>query len=217
MEIHWLGHSCFRLRGRDATIITDPYGRALGLNPGRQSADVVTISHESPNHDAAGGVSGHPRVIRGPGEYEVRGAMIVGIATPGERLRDGAFGRNTAYSITLDDVQVCHLGDLARTLNATQIEALKDPDVLLVPVGGGCTIGSAEVAEVVSQLEPKIVVPMHYGMSGISVGLEPIERFCREMAVEDVRYQPRLSLTRSSVPSETTVTLLETTATRKSA
>jgi L-ascorbate metabolism protein UlaG (beta-lactamase superfamily) len=216
MEISWLGHSCFRLRGREASIITDPYARSLGISLGRQSADIVTISHEAPHHAALDGLTGNPRVLRGPGEYEVRGVMIQGIATPGERLEQGGHGRNTAYAITVDEVSVCHLGDLGATLNAAQIEALKDPTVLLVPVGGGCTIGPAEVAEVVSQLEPKIVIPMHYGMPGIRVKLEPIERFCREMAVEEQRLQPRLSVTRSSAPDETTVVLLEAAAGRKS-
>jgi L-ascorbate metabolism protein UlaG (beta-lactamase superfamily) len=216
MEISWFGHSCFRLRGREATIITDPFARSIGLTLGRQSADIVTISHETPHHAAVEGLGGAPRVLRGPGEYEVRGVMIQGISTPGERAEAERYGRNTAYAITIDEVSICHLGDLGSTLSASQIEALKDPDVLLVPVGGGCTIGPAEVAEVVSQLEPKIVIPMHYGMPGVSLKLEPIERFCREMAVEEQRFQPKLSVTHSSVPSETTVVLLEATAGRKS-
>jgi L-ascorbate metabolism protein UlaG (beta-lactamase superfamily) len=215
MEITWLGHSCFRLRGRDATVVTDPYSRSLGLNLGRQSGEIVTISHESPNHSATDAVSGQPRIVRGPGEYEIRGVMITGIATPGERSPEGQFGRNTAYAITIDDILVCHLGDLGTTLNPTQIETLKDPDVLLVPVGGLCTIAPAEVAEVVSQLEPKLVVPMHYALPGISSRLETIERFCREMAVQDPRTQPKLNVTKSSLPDETTVMLLETAVGRK--
>ena len=213
MDITWLGHACFRLRGREAVVITDPYGRGLGLSFGKQTADIVTISHESPNHDAVAAIGGPPRVVRGPGEYEIGGVMITGVATPGERAAGGGFGKNTAYLLEVDDLTVCHLGDLGKTLNAEQIEALKDPDVLLIPAGGECTIGAAEVAEVVSQLEPKLVVPMHYAMPGVPLKLDSIDRFCREMGVQEVRPQAKIAVTRNSLPDETTVVVLETTAT----
>jgi L-ascorbate metabolism protein UlaG (beta-lactamase superfamily) len=215
LDITWLGHACFRLRGRDATLITDPYGRTLGLTLGRQNAEVVTVSHDSPNHSAVEAIGGQPRMVRGPGEYEIGGIMVTGVSTPGERSGGGTWGRNTAYAIEIDDLVVCHLGDLGKTLNPEQIEALKDPAVLLIPVGGHCTVSSAEVAEVVSQLEPKLVVPMHYALPGIGLDLDPIEPFCREMAVEETKAQPRLSVTRSSLPDETTVVLLDATASRK--
>jgi L-ascorbate metabolism protein UlaG (beta-lactamase superfamily) len=215
LDITWLGHACFRLRGRDATLITDPYGRTLGLTLGRQNAEVVTVSHDSPNHSAVEAIGGQPRMVRGPGEYEIGGIMVTGVSTPGERAGGGTWGRNTAYAIEIDDLVVCHLGDLGKTLNPEQIEALKDPAVLLIPVGGHCTVSSAEVAEVVSQLEPKLVVPMHYALPGIGLDLDPIEPFCREMAVEETKTQPRLSVTRSSLPDETTVVLLDATASRK--
>jgi L-ascorbate metabolism protein UlaG (beta-lactamase superfamily) len=215
LDITWFGHSCFRLRGRDASVITDPYERTLGLTLGRQSAEIVTISHDSPHHAASALIGGDPRVIRGPGEYEIRGVMITGVATPGERLGDGKHGRNTAYAISVDELNVCHLGDLGRTLNVDQIEALKDPDVLLIPVGGGCTIEPGQVAEVVSLLEPKLVVPMHYALDGLKVGLEAIDRFCREMGLQEIHPQARLSVTRSSLPDETTVVILEPATARR--
>jgi L-ascorbate metabolism protein UlaG (beta-lactamase superfamily) len=213
LEIAWLGHACFRIKGRDATIITDPYERSLGLNLGRQTAEIVTVSHDTPNHGATDQVVGQPRIVRGPGEYEIRGVMISGVSTAGERTPSG-FSRNTAYAIEIDELLVCHLGDLGKTLTADQIEALKDADVLLVPVGGLCTVSPAEAAEVVSQLEPKLVVPMHYQVPGINLNLEPLDRFCREMGVEEVRTQPKLTVTRSSLPDETTVTVLELTVTK---
>jgi len=209
LDITWLGHSCFRLRGREAAIVTDPFGRSLGLSIGKPSAEIVTISHDSPHHNAAELIGGNPRVVRGPGEYEVRGVMIAGVTTPGERGSDGQLGRNTAYAIQIDDLVICHLGDLGRTLNAEQVEALKDPDILLVPVGGLCTIAPAEVVEVVSQLEPKFIVPMHYAVPGVRLNLESIDRFCREMGVQEVRPQPKLTVTPSSLPDEATVCVLE--------
>lgn len=214
MDITWLGHACFRLRGREATLITDPFERSLGLTLGRQSADIVTISHESPHHGASDLIGGSPRVLRGPGEYEVKGVMVTGVATPGERIAGGGHARNTAYAITIDEIVVCHLGDLGKPLTVDQIEALKDPDVLLIPVGGHCTIGPAEVTEVISQLEPKLVVPMHYALPGLTVRLEPLERFTREMGLEEAHPQPKLSVTRGSVPEETTIIILEAGGTR---
>jgi L-ascorbate metabolism protein UlaG (beta-lactamase superfamily) len=209
VELTWLGHSCFRIKGRDVTVLTDPYASSLGLTLGRQAAEIVTISHDSPHHSAVAAVGGSPRVLRGPGEYEIGGVMISGVATPGEKLPDGKHGRNTAFAIVIDDLTVCHLGDLGKTLSAEQIETLKDPDVLLVPIGGSCTLAPAEVTEVVSQLEPKLVVPMHYALPGVNLQLEPLERFCREMAIEEVHTQPKLTLTRSGVPDDTTVVVLE--------
>lgn len=215
MDITWLGHACFRLKGRDATVLTDPYGRSIGLSLPRQSADVITISQSSPNHAAADLVANDPRVVRGPGEYEVGGVMLVGVATAGPAGEDGKPIRNTAFAITIDDLVVCHLGSLARPLAADQLEALKDPDVLLMPVDREGHLTPAAVAEVISQLEPKFVIPMQYQVPGFNLKLEPIDRFCREMGVQEPRYLPKLGVTRSSVPDEATVVLLEPAVARR--
>lgn len=209
MEIIWQGHSCFRLRGRDLTVITDPFGKESGYPPLKGTADVVTISHREPNHDSVSPLLGSPKVVDSPGEYEIGGAVIQGVATSRRKTQEHGVERNTAYVIRLDDLVVCHLGDLARSLTPEQVEVLKDPDVLLVPVGGHCTISATEAAEVVSQLEPRLVLPMHYKTPAVDIPLEPLDRFCREMAVTEVTPQPRLSVTRSNLPDETTVVVLD--------
>jgi len=209
VEIVWLGHACFRLRGRDAALVSDPFGRALGYPPLKVSADVVTVSHREENHAAVDAVGGSPKVVEGPGEYEINGAMIQGVATGRDTERPLRGGRNTAYLIRLDEVVVCHLGDLRQRLTAEQVEVLKDPDVLLIPVGGHCTIGATEAAEVVSQLEPRLVIPMHYKTSAVELPLETAERFFREMAAAEVALQPKLVVTPSSVPEQTTVVALD--------
>lgn len=208
MDITWHGHSCFRLRGREVSIVTDPYGRTVGYPTLRLAADVVSVSHEHPHHSHVDAVQGErrPRYVRGPGEYEIAGAIITGVQTYRDKQKGKEHGKNTAFMFEVDELTVCHLGDLGHTLSLEQIEALKDAAVLLVPVGGGCTIDAAEAAEVVSQLEPKIVIPMHYGSP--NVALDSAERFCREMAVAEVAPLPRLSVTRSSLPDETQVVLL---------
>jgi L-ascorbate metabolism protein UlaG (beta-lactamase superfamily) len=209
LDIVWNGHACFRLRGRETTVVTDPYDRSTGFPPLKLTADVVTISHAHPHHahlEAVQPAGTRVRTVDGPGEYEMAGSLIEGVATFRDKQRGKELGKNTAYLIHLDDVSVCHLGALAHTLSSAQIEALKDADVLLVPVGGGTTLDASAAAEVVSQLEPRIVIPMYYGTPGQP--LESVERFCSELAVTDTTVQPRLQVTRSSLPDETRVVLL---------
>jgi L-ascorbate metabolism protein UlaG (beta-lactamase superfamily) len=209
LDIVWYGHACFRLRGRDTTVITDPYDRSIGFPTLKLTADVVTISHEHPHHAHVAAVqpaTDRLRRVDGPGEYELAGSLIEGVGTYRDKQRGKQLGKNTAFLIHLDDVSVCHLGALAHTLTSTQIETLKDADVLLVPVGGGEALDAASAAEVVSQLEPRLVIPMSYGTPGEP--LDSVDRFCKELAVTDTTVQPRLQVTRSSLPDETRLILL---------
>jgi L-ascorbate metabolism protein UlaG (beta-lactamase superfamily) len=209
LDIVWSGHACFRLRGRDTTVVTDPYDRSTGFPPLKLTADVVTISHTHPHHsfmEAVQPTGDRVRYVDGPGEYEMAGSLIEGVATYRDKQRGKTVGKNTAFVIHLDDVSICHLGALAHTLTSMQIEALKDSDVLLVPIGGGTALDAAEAAEVVSQLEPRIVIPMYYGTS--SEPHESVERFCKELAVTDLTMQPRLQVARTTLPEETRVILL---------
>jgi L-ascorbate metabolism protein UlaG (beta-lactamase superfamily) len=148
-------------------------------------------------------------LVTGPGEYEIGGVLIIGIAT----FHDGEGGRkrgkNTAYLMEIDEISVCHLGDLGHVLTAEQVEELDNVDVLLLPVGGVSTINAPLAAEVVRQLEPKVVVPMHYKTSALTRELEPVEKFLKEIGVKQVTPQPKLSLTRSSLPDSMQVFLLD--------
>jgi len=209
LDIVWNGHACFRLRGRETTVVTDPYDRSTGFPPLKLTADVVTMSHDHPHHaylDAVQPASGRVRTVDGPGEYELAGSLIEGVATYRDKQRGKLLGKNTAFLIHLDDVSVCHLGALAHTLTSAQINALKDADILLVPVGGGTTLDAATAAEVVNQIEPRIVIPMYYGTP--VQALDSVELFCKEMAVTDMTVQPRFQVTKSSLPDETRVVLL---------
>jgi L-ascorbate metabolism protein UlaG (beta-lactamase superfamily) len=207
VEITYLGHSAFRLRGKEVTVVTDPYPPTRTLAMGRVSADIVTVSHGSPNHSFVEGVSGVPRVVDGPGEYEVADVLIAGVATAS---RPGQGPENTAYVLRFDDLAVCHLGDVNNRLTNQQIEELGSIDVLLVPVGGGNALGASAAAEVVTQLDPALVVPMHYRLDGGTVeGLDPVDYFCREMGLKEVVPEAKLTVTRSSLPSELRVVVLE--------
>jgi len=209
MEISWLGHSCFRLKGKQATVITDPFSPELGYPPGKPTAQIVTVSHKHSGHSHIQGVGGSPRQVTGPGEYEISNVLIIGIATFHDKDSGRLMGKNTAYLIEIDDISICHLGDLGHALTDEQVEELGKIDVLLVPVGGVSTINAAAAAEVVRQLEPNIVVPMHYKTQALNRELEPVETFLKEIGAHDITPQAKLSLTKTSLPLGTQVVLLE--------
>ena len=208
MEINWLGHYCFMLKGKQATVITDPYPPDLGYSLGKPTAHIVTVSHQHLGHSYTQGISGEPRLVTGPGEYEINGVLISGIATFHDRERGQQRGKNTVYVIEVDEISVCHLGDLGHVLTAEQVEEIDDVDVLLLPVGGVSTINASMAAEIVRQVEPKAVIPMHYKTEAISRELEPVGRFLKEIGVQQIDSQPKLSFTRSNLPVSTQVFLL---------
>jgi len=209
MDISWLGHSCFRIRGSHATVITDPYSPGLGYSLGKPSARIVTVSHQHPGHSYVQGIGGQPRLVDGPGEYEISGVLIIGITTFHDGERGRKRGKNTVYLMEIDEISVCHLGDLGHVLTGEQVEEIDNVDVLLLPVGGVSTINAPMAAEVVRQLEPKAVIPMHYKTPTLNRELEPVERFLKEIGAKEVNSQPKLSLTKSSLPSSTQVFLLD--------
>lgn len=215
MEVTWYGHSCFRLRDRDATVVTDPFDKTLGYELPRVRADILTVSHNHPHHSYAKAVKGEFKVIDGPGEYEIKSVFITGIATyPSRRKRtgqnDGDKGdeRNVIFVFEFDGLTVCHLGDLAQVPTQTQVEALSNVDVLLVPVGGSTSLNAAQAAEIISLIEPYIVIPMHYKTSAISLKLDAVQKFLKEMGTPRIEPMDVLKVTRSSLPQETQVVVL---------
>jgi len=208
MDIGWLGHSCFRIKGAHATVITDPYSPDLGYTLGKPTARIVTVSHQHPGHSCVHDVGGDPRTVTGPGEYEISGVLIIGVATFHDGEKGGERGKNTIYLMEVDEVSVCHLGDLGHVLTTEQVEEVGNVDVLLIPVGGVSTIDASIAAEVVRQLEPKVVVPMHYKTEALNWELEPVDRFLKEMGAKEVNSQPKLSFTKANLPISTQVFLL---------
>jgi L-ascorbate metabolism protein UlaG (beta-lactamase superfamily) len=209
MEINWLGHSCFRLRSRDTTIVTDPPAPASGYTLAGLTADIVTISHQHAGHNAVETCKGNPRVIDAPGEYEVAGVLLDGVRTYHDGRHGEERGRNTAFVIEFEDLRICHLGDLGHIPTAEQTEALSDVDILLAPIGGHSTIDAAGAAEVVSLLGPKLVIPMHYRTDQSTGELDTLEPFLRQMGLGDITPQARLTVTPSSLPAQTQVVVLD--------
>jgi L-ascorbate metabolism protein UlaG (beta-lactamase superfamily) len=207
-DIQFLGHAAFRLRGRDGIVLTDPFDRSVGIDIGRPTAHVVTISHHHPDHANVAVVkSMRERIftIDGPGEYEVGGILVTGVRTYHDKQKGAELGTNTVYVIHMDDVVFCHLGDLGHELTTHQIDEIGNVDVLFIPVGGGETIGPVEAVSVISQLEPRIVVPMHYALPGqqsFNVDLAPLEKFTHELGLKEVVAEEKLNVTAANLPAE---------------
>jgi len=176
---------------------------------GKPTAHIVTVSHQHPSHSYVQGIGGEPKPVTKPGEYEISGTLIIGVATFHDGEEGGKRGKNTVYLMEVDEVSVCHLGDLGHVLTAEQVEEIGNVDVLLLPVGGVSTLNAPMATEVIRQIEPKAVVPMHYKTQALNRELEPVERFLKEMGVTEISPQPKLSLTKSSLPISTQVFLLD--------
>jgi L-ascorbate metabolism protein UlaG (beta-lactamase superfamily) len=208
MEITWLGYSCFRLKGKNTTVITDPFPPDLGYSVEKTSARIITVSHNHPEHAYIQGLGAETRLVNRPGEYEIGGVLIIGISTFHDAENGAVSGKNTIFAIEVDDVSVCHLGDLGHSLSSKQIEDLGNVDVLLVPVGGGTTINATQAAAVVRSLEPKIVIPMHYKTLTLVKELDTVDKFLKEMGLNEVVPQPKLAVTKATLPLTTQVVVL---------
>ncbi|MBK9944632.1 MAG: MBL fold metallo-hydrolase [Kouleothrix sp.] len=207
-DIQYLGHSCFRLRGRDGIVLCDPYDRSVGAEIGRPTAHIVTVSHQHPDHANVAAVKPMRErlfLIEGPGEYEVGGVMIAGVRTFHDKLKGAERGSNSVYVIHLDDVVFCHLGDLGHELTTHQLDEIGNVDVLFIPVGGDETISPAEAVGVISQIEPRIVIPMHYAMSdqrSFTSDLASIEKFAHEVGIKEIVAEEKVTITAANLPAE---------------
>jgi len=210
MEITWLGHSCFRLRSREAVVVTDPCSPASGHSIGKLTADIVTVSHDHPGHNYLQAVTGKPVVITAPGEYEIAGVFIAGIPTYHEGKKAPQRSKNTAYMIEMDNIRLCHLGDLGHLPTTEQVEEMSGTDVLLVPVGGKEIIDARTASEVVGLLDPSVVIPMHYQTAHSTAPLDSIQRFLTEMSLpSQVEPLAKVSFNASTLPHETQIIVLD--------
>ena len=208
MEITWLGHSCFLIRGKDKTIITDPCHPDLGYRSGEPEADIVTVSHSHRGHSYVEGVANDPRQIRSPGEYEIGGTLVTGIASFHDNKKGEVRGKNTIYVIEMDGITLCHLGDLGHPLDSRLIEEIGDIGILFLPVGEASTIPIDTAMEIIRQLEPPIVIPMHYKTETFAGNLSPVGKFLDTMRIKDLEAKPKLSVTASSLPGGTQTVVL---------
>lgn len=211
MDITWYGHSCFRMIERgSASIVTDPFDESIGYAIPKLKADIVSISHEAPGHSAIDVVRGAELVLDRPGEYEIGGVFVTGVATFDETRPPEELRRNIVFVYTFSSVTVCHLGDLDYIPQQKEIEALGSIDVLLVPVGGGGALNASQASDVISLIEPRIVVPMHYHTDQTTADLEPLDRFISEMGLQSIEETDLLRVNRSSLSGDDTEVVILT-------
>jgi L-ascorbate metabolism protein UlaG (beta-lactamase superfamily) len=185
MLISWFGHSCFQLVDSEGkSVVIDPFAESVGYGIPEVEADVVLVTHEHYDHNNVKAVSGSPVVIRGPGKQSVAGIEIKGISTYHDEKGGKLRGSNTVYCFKLDDVGVCHMGDLGHMLSKDQMRELGSVDILLIPVGGFVTIDSQDAGRLVENLKPSIVIPMHFKTEDLSFRLDPVEKFIKGRDVE---------------------------------
>lgn len=213
MDIIFLGHSSFGLRGSTASLVTDPFDpQMVGLKYPKVEADIVTISHDHNDHNRADLIKGVKRVVTGPGEYEIMGVSVIGIASFHDEKKGGLRGNNTMYVIEMDGVRVVHLGDLGHKLKDSAFSEVGDIDVLMIPVGGEYTISPSTAVSIVQAIEPEIVIPMHYQMQGLDPKtfskLAEVDSFLKELG-HSVERLPKLSIKKESLLGEQRVVVLE--------
>lgn len=213
MEITWYGHSCFRINERGmAAVVTDPYDpEVIGIDPGKLRAEVVTISCDHPAHNHLKAIRGKAFEITGPGEYEIGGVFITGVRINGRKSKQGdEDSRNTVYVIDYNGIKVAHLGELNNVPSQTEVEGLGEVNVVLVPIGGKTSLNAAKAAEVISLLEPSIVIPMHYGMPESLIKLDPLSKFLKEMGLTEVETNEVVKIASvNALPEETQVVVLD--------
>jgi L-ascorbate metabolism protein UlaG (beta-lactamase superfamily) len=216
MEITYLGHSSFKLKGKNGTVITDPYEDYVGFALPSLSADVVTISHDHKDHNAAHKVKGtarreKPFIVSAVGEYEVGGISVFGVQTYHDASGGVERGVNNIFTILLDDVKVCHLGDLGHELTTDQLNQIGAVDVVLCPVGGVFTIDPKTAVKTIHSLEPGYAVPMHYRTDGhadqVFGDLSPLDEFLQAYGAE-VKPMDQLNVDKTRLPEETELVVL---------
>ena len=213
MDILYLGQSSFKIKGKEATLIADPFNpKLLGLKFPSIEANIITISHDHPDHNFLGQIEGNPVVINGPGEYEIKGVKIYGLKTFHDDKNGEERGINTIYQINMDGINLLHLGDLGHKLKPETIEEIKTPDILFIPVGGFFTINANVATEIIAHLEPKIIIPMHYKTqmgNEYQAKLDELGVFLKSMGKDHLMPQPKLHITRDSIPAENQIIVLE--------
>lgn len=212
MKVRWLGHAAFLITSEEGVkVITDPYApdERLTYGPIDETADIVTISHEHGDHNNVAAVKGNPEAVRGPGSRKVEGIDIVGVATFHDARRGAERGGNTIFRLTVDGINVCHVGDLGHPLGRSQVEELEPVDVLLVPVGGSYTIDATVAAQVCDLLKPRMVIPMHFRNPKCDFPIADAEPFLKGRANVRRLDVSEVELSRETLPAAIETVVLE--------
>lgn len=214
MDIYYLKHSCFKIKTKKAEIIMDPFDpHALGLKFPSQSADIVTISHDHPDHNYLNNIQGNPFIVKGPGEYEIKGVKIYGYPSYHDDKKGMEKGKNTIFQIIAEGINIIHLGDLGHKIESENIGDIKNFDLLFVSVGVLKTTTSVKGSDIVSALDPKIVIPMHYQIEGEDKKyydkLDPLEFFFHQQGIVQPAPIAKLHLTADLLPDKTQIIVMQ--------
>ena len=214
MIITWYGQACFKIQSGSTILVTDPFEKKLGLTPPKFEAQIALVTHEHFDHNNVAGISGSPFVIDSPGEYEVGGVKVGGVFSFHDNKEGKERGVNTIYVIKMEDITIAHLGDLGQAqLTEEQIDFLGEVDILMIPVGGNYTIDAETAVEIINQIEPKIVIPMHYLTPKMTkdeqVNLSGVDEFLKAIGKPDTTAIPKLLVSSGKLPVEQTVVVLD--------
>lgn len=199
MDIKYLGHASFQMKGKTAVVVTDPFdSKMVGLKYPKVDADIVTVSHNHGDHNQVALVGGNPLVVDWPGEYEKQNVRITGYPTYHDKVKGAEKGENVMYKIEMEGLSILHCGDLGHTLEDKFSEQVGAIDVLMIPVGGYYTINADEANAVIRELEPSIVIPMHYNQEGMNqeafAQVAPLSEFLKKMGAESVELVSKLTI-----------------------
>jgi L-ascorbate metabolism protein UlaG (beta-lactamase superfamily) len=214
MIVKWLGHSSFIITSdKGVKIITDPYKSGRGLKYGeiKESADSVTVSHEHGDHNNTVVIGGNPQIIRGVKHAEVKGIKINGVATFHDAEQGKSHGTNTVFCFEVDGIRICHLGDLGHKLNEQQISQIGRVDVLLIPMAGFFTMDAEVATEVVNQLTPKIIIPMHFRNERCDYPISTVDDFLKGKKNVTMMNSSEIKLDSGKIPNETRIIVLKPT------
>ncbi len=207
-KITWAGQSCFQIsvsNGKDneANIAIDPFDEKIGLKMPSFSADILFVTHSHYDHNNTGAVKGSPFLIENLGEYEIKGVFVQGISSFHDDKEGKERGLNIIYTIEAEDIRFCHLGDFGqKQLTDEQLEKIGKVDILMIPVGGTFTIDSSEATKVIGQIEPKIVIPMHYELPKLKLKLDGVDKFLKAMGKNSVVPQDKLTIKSSALSKD---------------
>jgi len=208
MQIIWKGQSCFQItssegKNNHVNIVIDPFDETIGLRLPKLEADIVLTTHDHGDHNNVKAVSGSPFLIEGPGEYEIKEVYIEGLSSFHDDSSGKEKGLNTIYTIEAEDIRICHLGDLGqKELTPEQLEKIGEIDILMIPVGGVYTIGVKEAVRIMSQIEPNIIIPMHYQIPKLKLKLDGVDKFLKTMGIKSISPLPKLSIKKKDILSE---------------
>jgi L-ascorbate metabolism protein UlaG (beta-lactamase superfamily) len=215
MHITWHGQSFFQIqtsqnKGEQVSLLIDPFDEGIGLRSPSMGADILLISHDHYDHNNKKAARGTPFLIEGPGEYEIKDIFIQGISSFHDAVEGKQRGSNTIYTIEIEDMKICHMGDFGqKELTPEQLEKIGDVDILMIPVGGVYTINAKEASRIISEIEPSIVIPMHYHIPKLKIKLDGVDKFLKEFGRKSVVPQPKLLIKKKDLPEETKVVVLK--------